>query len=344
MMGAAALPPKKPINCSNSFEYKHKEKRLSGTGKFVSAAHPAGEFSYADMEVAYSESNNADGKSKLNDYNENTWFVSAMSNYAGEKEINPFAIYSEANFLTGVSLPPLFATEWEALGNACAYAHIAKGGVSIRHYFTAQMGEEYKVAMSEYNIKNGTQHDTDLHLETQMKGAAEYFAEKSSDFFSEAETHFPEDTSEHIFVWLQGESDAYYSTEEYLLMLNIMWKKLKSIGFTKFFMIRVDFWGNPYIVNVMRAQELFCEQNENCYMMTRLLSFITVPTENMAEMNKHLLPELDDCRDVFYGYSNCHINEKGFSLVAKKMASNAYRVLKENLPPELEEELVPEMK
>ena len=33
--------------------------------------------------------------------------------------------------------------------------------------------------------------------------------------------------------------------------------------------------------------------------------------------------------------------EKGFSIVAKKMAFNTYRVLKENLPPVLEEEMIP---
>ena len=61
----------------------------------------------------------------------------------------------------------------------------------------------------------------------------------------------------------------------------------------------------------------------------------------LTEVNKYLLPELDDCRDSFYGFSNWHINEKGFSIVAKKMAFNTYRVLKENLPPVLEEEMIP---
>ena len=99
--------------------------------------------------------------------------------------------------------------------------------------------------------------------------------------------------------------------------------------------------GDPTLVKIMRAQEQFCDQNDDCYMMTRILSFITVPTARMSEMNEHLLPELDDCRDSFYGFSNWHINEKGFSLAAKKMAANAYRVLRKGLPPELEEEKVP---
>ena len=344
MMGAAVYPPKIPVNCRDSFEYKHKEKRLFGAGRFVSAAHPAGEFSYNNLAYAYAPENVKDGKSTVNEYQKNTWFIAAINNLKGydTKELRQFAEYSESDFPAGVSLPPLFAMEWEALGGSCAYAHIAKGSTSIRHYFTLEMGERYKEKMAEFNRENGTEFDPDLHLDPNYRGASKYFEEKTLDFFSEAQEKFAgEDLSERIFVWLQGESDWKYSAQEYRLMLNVLWEKLKTLGFTRFFMLRVDFFGEPALVNVMRAQEQFCDENKDCYMMSRMLSFISIPDEKMREINAALPRELDDCRDCFYGFSNWHINEKGFSLAAKKMAANAYRILRENLPPELEDELVP---
>ena len=49
MMGAAVLPPKLPIKATDSYEYKHKARRLGAScGEFVPAGYPCGEFSYAE--------------------------------------------------------------------------------------------------------------------------------------------------------------------------------------------------------------------------------------------------------------------------------------------------------
>lgn len=344
MMGASVYPPKLPIDCRDSYEYKHKNKRLCGKGDFLPAAHPAGEFSYVDLSLAYSaESMTADGKSTVNDYAKNTYFCPAMCNLKCEetKEIYPFAAFSEANMQAGASLAPLLAKEWEARGGDCAYAHIAKGGVSILHYFTDAMGKEYRERMEEYNRAHGTSFDADLHLETQQRGAAEYFAQKSRDFFSDAEAHFAtEDTSDRILVWIQGESDAERDEAEYLLMLEILWEKAKSIGFTRFFMLRIDFWGSPVIRGVMRAQETFCRLHDDCFMMTRFLSFIIYPKGYPTELYTRLPDEYRDCRDSFYGFSNPHINERGFAVAAKRVADNMVRVLRDGAEPMLEEDIV----
>ena len=65
-----------------------------------------------------------------------------------------------------------------------------------------------------------------------------------------------------------------FDTTEYKAKLEVLWEQCKKIGFTKFFMIRIDFFGNIKIKNIMVAQELFCKENPDCYMMTRALSFM----------------------------------------------------------------------
>ena len=175
----------------------------------------------------------------------------------------------------GVSLPPILACEWEARGGRCAYAHIAKAGMSIRHFITPQMGEEYVRRIRAYNQANGTSLAEDALLADQQAGAAEYFLEKCRDFFYEAKERFSdEDTEERILVWIQGESDAAFERVEYETYLSVLWDELKAIGFTKLFMLRIDIWGDPNIRRIMAAQEHFCRVNDDAYMMTRALSFI----------------------------------------------------------------------
>ena len=55
MMGAAALPAKSKILLKNSYEYLHNPKRMGeASGAFTARGFPVGEFSYCDMEKAYS--------------------------------------------------------------------------------------------------------------------------------------------------------------------------------------------------------------------------------------------------------------------------------------------------
>ena len=76
-------------------------------------------------------------------------------------------------------------------------------------------------------------------------------------------------------------------------------------------------------------------------MLTRVASFMTRPGHDESGwFIKAPGPELDACRDSFYGYQNDHYNQKGFELMAARCVANLERILFENLPPVLEEELI----
>ena len=91
----------------------------------------------------------------------------------------------------------------------------------------------------------------------------------------------------------------------------------------------------------MRAQERFTEKHPDAYMLTRAASFITHPEQDEKEWFVSLPDEeYRDCRDSFYGYQNHHINEKGFTVIARHAVKNLYRVLIENKEVLLEEELI----
>ena len=341
MMGASVYAPKESAKSRDSYEYKHNDKRRFGKGAFVPSAHPAGEFSYVDPALAYGKEYLADnGKSTLTNYSKNTYFCPSMSNLCSEEEktLCAFKDFSEQTATVGASLPPLLAAEWERYGGSCANAHIAKGGVSIRHFFTRDMGEEYRRRAEDHNRTHGTSLATDPRLEGEQTGAAEYFFEKCKDFLEEAQERFSdEDTSEHIFVWIQGESDASMQPDEYKLFLTILWERLKRIGMNRFFMLRVDLWGAcGSMLNVMRAQERFCRENEDAYMMTRALSFMPYSGDSM--LFTEITDEYRFCRDNAYGFPNPHLNEKAFKLAAERVAANMERVLHNGEDPLLEEE------
>ena len=342
MMGASVYPPRDPAKSLDSFEYKHAPRRRFGKGEFVLGAHPAGEFSYVDTERAYSEAYlQADGKSTLTNYWDNTYFCPAMANLRAEegKELYRFIDFSEATMQAGASLPPLLARAWEARGGCSAYAHIAKGGMSIRHFLTREMGEHYSRIIEKHNEESGDSLSTDPRLADQQAGAAEYFLEKCRDFFEEARERFPtEDTSEKILVWIQGESDADRTAVEYEAYLSALWEGLREIGFTKFFMLRIDFWGDVRIRAVMDAQERFCRHNKDAYMMSRALSFI--PYAEPTGLLSSVTDEYRFCRDNAYGFNNPHLNEKAFILAAERVADNMVRVLRMGEEPLLEAERV----
>ena len=53
MMGASVFSPQKNLHIKDSYEYKHKARRLGREeNPFVKADYPVGEFSYADLERA----------------------------------------------------------------------------------------------------------------------------------------------------------------------------------------------------------------------------------------------------------------------------------------------------
>ena len=164
----------------------------------------------------------------------------------------------------------------------------------------------------------------------------------SKAFFEDTQIMFPEDiTQTKAFVWLQGESDANLSEIEYRFRLEVLWDKLKLLGFTHFFCIRVGFWGNKKITEIMKAQERFCAENKACYMVTRCCSFMTFPESNK---NLSYIKTPDEkytgCRDSFIGFPNHHINEKGHIILAKQAVANIKRIIVDNDDVELEEELV----
>ena len=342
MMGASVYPSERKISAKNSFEYKHKMRRLGkDTGDFVPADLPAGEFSYSDMTAAYaSDMVNEKGESKLDEYGKNTFFCPSMAslNCDEDKTEFPFASFSEAATTRGTTLAPLIAERWENEGRSCAYAHISKGGVSISHFMTDKMAEQYSARIEAYNKAHGADHSPELR--PRMPGAADYFLEKCRDFFEDAQKQFPNELSGNkCFFWLQGETDAKNTAIEYEIKIDILWEELKAIGFTHFFCIRVDFFGNEEIWKVMQAQESFAARHEDAYILTRAASYFTYPNRDESEW--FITPptaEYQLCRDSFFGYNNNHINEKGFTLIADRAAKNLRRVLIENTAPLLEEE------
>ena len=344
MMGASVFAPKEAVSFSDSFEYKHKARRLGAErGDFVSSAYPAGEFSYIDLERAYgADAMDEKGKSLLANYVENTFFCPAMSNLKSEKEktLFSFSDFSESTAQDGATLAPFLAREWEALGRTSAYAHIAKGGVLINYYLTDEMATEYARRIEDYNERFGTNYETAISLSSRTAGAAEYFFEKSRDFFADAEARFGKELSgNRCFFWLQGEGDAWRSSVEYETKMDVLWEALKQSGFTHFFCIRIDYFGEDGIYRVMRAQENFVSRREDAYMLTRAASYFVYPGQNEKEWFVSPPPEeYRDCRDSFFGYKNDHINEKGFLLLAERAAKNLFRVLVQNEAPVLEEE------
>ena len=350
MMGASVFPPKKPITVTDSYEYKHVSKRLGAAeGRFVLAGYPCGEFSYTEemIKAAYRpEFVDHTGKSTVNTYSKTTYFCPAMCNLKCQEshEEYRFDHFSESTMMAGCSMAPLFATEWEKRGQKCAYAHIAKGGVSIVHYFNKDMVEHYNKTVEKHNACHNSDWKT-INSSPMRNGASAYFDEKVTDFFSDAKKHFEgEDTSVKALVWCQGESDRAISCEEYKLRLEILWSHMKTLGFTHFFCVRVGFWGDKLpnnIYEIMRAQEDFCRESENCYIVTRAMSLMSHQTTDGTDWFA-IQPseEYCECRDSYFGFSNSHINEKGFSLIAQRMADNLVRILKEEKEPILEPENV----
>ena len=205
-------------------------------------------------------------------------------------------------------MAPLFAEKWEEKGQRCAYAHIAKGAVPITHYFEASA----------------------------------YFDQKVLDFFADAEIFFSNEVhSVKAFVWCQGESDAESGGESYKLCLEILRSHLQSLGFTHFFCVRVGFWNGDRMWEIMQAQEEFCREHSNCYIVTRAMSMMPFPEfDNAKWFIEPPGKEYEECRDSYFGYRNQHINEKGFSLIAQRMADNVERILREGRDPLLEKEII----
>ena len=317
MMGAAVRPASEQVYYKNSFEYLHNPRRLGADrGEFKTYGFPTGEFVYKDMVKAYGENYKPGMKSTLNNYSDNSYFNPSMNDIKDEetKERYSFYHFSESNLRMSVSPAPLMVKGLEDAGYACAYTHIARGGVSINYYLS------------------GT--------------AEERFYEKIADFFKDSEERFAgDDMSERVLFWHQGESDREMDHDTYVARLETFWERAKKAGFTKFCMIRVGFWGDENIAEVMRAQETFCAKTEDAYMVTRAASFLEWAPENPEGW---ICGELDDefkmGRDSFYGFDNQHINEKGFKTIAKYAVPNIIRIVYEGSEPILEDEKINALK
>ena len=337
MMGAAILEPEVNTFTDLALEYKYMPKlRGQATGNFVSAQNPAGEFYYNDLEKAYGDKlTDLSYLSSLTNYTANTYFCPSMSN-----GIKGFGSQSESSTYSGASLAPYFATEYAEYGHSSIYAHMAKGSVNIIHYFTEEMRVAYNAKITAYNTENNTQYST-LAV-SDLSGAGDAFDNKYNAMVEDYAALAPDATiSNKCFVWLQGESDAGRSSIEYKLKMEVLWDHLQDLGFTHFFMLRVGYWGNTAIRNVIQAQEDFCAENENCHIVTRAPSLIPYPgatTENWW-INEPSA-EYDNCRDSYIvsGNINHHFNEKAFQLFAERSAENIHRILYLGLDPILEEE------
>jgi hypothetical protein len=314
MMGAPVYSASEQVLLKDSPEYLHKPRRLGALrGAFKYEGFPAGEFSYRDMTAAYGE--HPEEYSTLADYQNTTYFCPSMSNLQSEEEktVYGFHFFSEATARKGVALPPFLVQGLEEKGYACAYTHIAKGGVPIRYYLEGD--------------------------------AAAYFDQKATDFFVDAAARWPEDdTSERILIWHQGESDRPYGTEYYKDCLRQLWERCKSLGFTRFLIVRIGFWDDEKIAEIMQAQEEFCNETPDADILTRAASFLHHPNEPQGWLEEPLGEEFTLGRDSYYGFKNDHINEKGFQTIARYALPNLIRIVWENLPPILEEERVKALK
>lgn len=305
MAGAAVFAPKVPIIAPNSREFTLRY-------GFRNAGYPCGEFLYKDG-----------CDDNTTDYKENAFFAPSMCSDDGNGGEHPFAVWSQNTFKPGPTLAPTAAMMLEQRGIAVNYAHIAKGATGIMHYFSKEMAAEYG------SLPAYKPHNT-------MDGAFECFCKKISTFLEQSKAELG-----NYFVWLQGESDAgKYSVDEYIRALEILWKNVKSLGFDGMLIIRVDYFGNEKIVDIMRAQERFAAQNDDVYIMTRAASFFTYCGRD--ESAWFVTPpdaKYHNCRDSFHGYSNQHINEKGFFTIAEAFANNLIRLINGEAPI-LEQEII----
>lgn len=336
MMGACVLPPKHELKIGRSLEYKYKPVHQgTGDGFFLPVSYDCGEFLYKDISAAYAKTDE-EGRSLMRDYENNTYFVSALSNLKSEKEktVFPFSEYSESTKNTACSIVPYFCEEWERLGKAALVAHIAQGSAPIKHFFSKAMTDEYNAFAAERGL-----------AKLCCDGEAErVFIKKCRAFFADAEKAFgARKMGEKVLVWNQGESDSADSAEEYEKKLCIFWNKAKEAGFDKLFILRCSFWGTHKTANVMAAQEHFALTHDDAFIITRAFSLMPDAgfMPNIADFYTEVPgEEYYFCRDSYYGYSNPHINEKGFMLAAKTAARNAFRVLKEHKEPSLERDTV----
>jgi hypothetical protein len=73
----------------------------------------------------------------------------------------------------------------------------------------------------------------------------------------------------------------------------------------------------------MKAQEEFCKDTPDAFMMTRAYSLMPYVGQEQSEwFNEIPTEEYQYCRDSFYGFGNQHVNEKGHLLLAKRLAEN----------------------
>jgi len=336
MMGAAVLEPEVDSFTDQAWEYKYMPKlRGAETGSFVPAQNSAGEWYYNDLNAAYGENlYDLTYQSSLSNYSENTYFCPAMSN--GTKG---FSAQSEANMYPSASLPPYFATEYASYGHSSIYAHMAKGSVKIIHYFTPDMINAYNALITAYNAENNKSYK--LLTAADLTGAGNAFDAKYAAMLEDYATCAPDGSiNNKCFVWLQGESDGS-SYIEYKLKMQVLWEHLQTLGFTHFFVLRVGYWGSTGILDIIKAQEDFCAENENCYIVTRAPSLIPHPsatTDNWWIIEPDA--EYADCRDSYTvaGSGNHHFNEKAMQIFAERSADNIHRILYQGLDPILENE------
>ena len=336
MMGAAHLAPVENPITYGSYEYKY-QPILKGEdkGTFTYAQHPAGDWHYIDTELAYGTSylDVNSGKSKLTNYSTNTYFVPASRD-----QEKGFSGQSEYDHYPSVSMPPYFARYYSNLGHKCIYAHMAKGSCKILHYFTNESMQDYNEMISKYNQMNSTSY---VQLtESDLSGGGDAFKAKFKAMLRDYADFSPgTEISNKCFIWLQGESDVH-NYVQYKFRLQALWQQLQNLGFTHFFILRVGYWGSTSVIQEIRAQEDFCAENENCYIITRAPSLIPHPTATVDNWwISTPSAEYDNCRDSYLvSTSNHHFNEKAHKIFAERAAINIDRILHKGLDPIIEEE------
>ena len=221
-----------------------------------------------------------------------------------------FDSYSESTAQTGCNFATSFAREYASYGYPSIYSVMAKGSAGIDYY-----------------------------LEDTIKS---FFAEKYQNMITDFDSLLNNaQIKSKNFVWCQGESDSNegMTKETYKSKLEILWSWLKTLGFERFLCVRVGYWGNQNAKEIMKAQEEFCNEHNDCYIVTRAMSYMLFKNQNTdGWFINEPTEEYTLCRDSFYGFTNQHINEKGHDLVGKRMARNVDLILNKGENPILEEE------
>jgi hypothetical protein len=153
---------------------------------------------------------------------------------------------------TSASLAPFFATHWLALGRTPLVVHVAGGGQSVMTF-----------------IEGGTNRDA---VNEKIDGAIANVGQ------------IDKRIGKRLFFWLQGESDANMTVDQYKTAFLDMWNEKKTLfGLETAYIIRIRAHSEPSYYSVLAAQEELAIEHDDIVMLTRM-------TQDFSVRNGMLVP------------------------------------------------------